>query len=220
MKMFICLRIIDFNSKLKRIFCIYNFVHNYTGYYGMRRRENKCDRIFNFFSKISGYLQDFSLEKYEGIVNDPSQMVIEDKYVVSFTKEPPRNSEKIFIFLKMIFSEAYIKGISSIPIPPMCIQLTSKFHELVSKNNQPRISLKKIATTWEEQCSTRILFIKGSHGTGKSHFVASLQHESPYSSYAFLDYTYCSMVKDELIGIMAKHIASQLSESNKKYKKS
>ena len=271
----------------------------------------------NFFSKISGYLQDFSLEKYEGFVNDPLQIVVEGKYVVSFTKEPPRNSEKIFIFLKLIFPEAYIKGISicktdlansimygkrsfcptydknkgstdfaifsyffdnvvaedakiilmkelgfdpdacaddlskivieafidsvekdknnssrkksdskgsssdisSIPILPMCVQFTSKFHELVSKNNQPRISLKKIATTWEEQCSTRILFIKGSHGTGKSHFVASLQHESPFSSYAFLDYTYCSMVKNELIGIMAKHIAYQLSEINKNYKK-
>lgn len=101
---------------------------------------------------------------------------------------------------------------------PMSIQLTSKFFELISKYDHSRLSLKNTAAIWRMQSDTRILFIKGAHGTGKSHFVASLQRESPYSSFVFFDHTYCSLLKNDLIGIVSKHIACQFSECNKEYR--
>lgn len=101
---------------------------------------------------------------------------------------------------------------------PTSIQLTSKFFELVSKYDHSRLSLKNTAEIWRMQNDKKILFIKGAHGTGKSHFVASLQRESPYSSFVFLDHTYCSLMKNELIGEISKHIAGQFSECNREYR--
>lgn len=96
--------------------------------------------------------------------------------------------------------------------------LTSKFDELISKGNYPREELNKKAENWKT-CGKRVLFIKGAHGTGKSHFVASLNKILHYSAYVFLNFNYCEWVKDDLLGYVANCIASQLGEKNAEYKK-